>query len=272
MISSLFARQIHAVEPFSPMGSTRVKFVFGLAVLSLIFLSSTMHARAQEKPEVTPSPSASPTASPVPAAAPSQVSAPAAQKANPRPVVVVKAAPEPFDKASVEQMAEQCVMLETEAGEIALEMLPEAAPESVRNFLNLSATGAFDGTTFSRVVPDFVIQGGNLTTREKLTTELARRAQRPVPDEPNYLRHVRGIASMARSDKPNSATTHFFILVTDASSLDGKFAAFGRVVHGMTVVDRINRESVVGDKPVHPIRLKRAVVAPCAEKEKQPEK
>src|SRR5215470_686442 len=74
---------------------------------------------------------------------------------------------DPFDGASVEKMATQCVTLETELGPIEIAMMPEVAPEAVRNFLNLSATGAYDTTTFSRVLKGFVIQGGNLSTSDK---------------------------------------------------------------------------------------------------------
>ena len=160
-------------------------------------------------------------------------------------------------------MSKQCVTLETDSGAIRIEMLAEAAPESVRNFLNLAATGAFDTTTFSRVVKGFVIQGGNLATREKLTPELMRRMTRAVPDEPNAVKHVRGVVSMARTDKPNSATTNFFILVGDGPHLDGTFAAFGRVASGMDVVDKINGAELDGEKPKNPVRITRASVAPC---------
>lgn len=142
-------------------------------------------------------------------------------------------------------------------------MLAEAAPETARNFLNLAATGAYDTTTFSRVVKGFVIQGGDLATRAHLTPELARRASRTIPDEPNAVKHVRGIVSMARSTQPDSATTHFFILVGDAPHLDGTFAAFGRVRAGMDSVDKINNAEADGEKPKHPVRLNRATVAPC---------
>lgn len=189
----------------------------------------------------------------------------APKKSNARPVEARAA--EPFDGASVEKMAGQCVRLETEAGRIVIEMLPEAAPESVRNFLNLAAAGAFETTTFSRVVKGFVVQGGNLSTGEKWNAALAQRAARRIPDEPNYVKHVRGVVSMARSDEPNSATTHFFILVGEAAQLDGKFAAFGRVTSGMEVVDAINQAPVENEKPVKPVRLTRAIVEPCAPKQ-----
>lgn len=172
-------------------------------------------------------------------------------------------APEPFDGASVEKMAAQCVTLETELGAIDIAMMPEVAPESVRNFLNLSATGALDTTTFSRVVKGFVIQGGNLSTGEKWSAELAKRMSRRVPDEPGIVKHVRGIVSMARRDEPNSATTHFFILVGTGQHLDSKFAAFGTVTKGMEVVDAINQAPAEGEKPEKPVKITRAVVSPC---------
>lgn len=194
---------------------------------------------------------------------------PAPKKSNERATAVAASQAqkkaEPFDGATVSRMAEQCVTLDTESGLIVIEMLAEAAPESARNFLNLAATGALDTTTFSRIVKGFVIQGGNLSTSERWGMELSERARRTVPDEPNYVKHVRGIVSMARSDAPNSATTHFFIIVgEEASSLDGKFAAFGRVTRGLEVVDAINNMPTEGEKPTKPVRITRATVAPCA--------
>jgi peptidyl-prolyl cis-trans isomerase B (cyclophilin B) len=186
-----------------------------------------------------------------------------AKKANARsePAPV----PEPFDGASVEKMAAQCVSLETEAGTIEIEMLAQMAPEAVRNFLNLASIGAFDTTTFSRVVPRFVVQAGNLSTRENLTPELYRRSQRTVPDEPSIIKHVRGIVSLARPDEPDSASSHFFILVGDGPHLDGKFSAFGRVRSGIEVADEINQAPLEGEKPKKPVSINRALVKACAQ-------
>jgi peptidyl-prolyl cis-trans isomerase B (cyclophilin B) len=184
-------------------------------------------------------------------------------KKNARPAEELAIKPEPFDGASVEKMAQQCVTLQTEAGNIVIEMLPESAPENVRNFLNLSATGAFDTTTFSRIVKDFVIQGGNLSTSEKWGIELAKRMTHKLPDEPSLIKHVRGIVSMARPNEPNSATTNFFILVADGSNLNGKFSAFGRVIGGMEVADAINQAPTDGEKPSKPVHISRAIAAPC---------
>jgi peptidyl-prolyl cis-trans isomerase B (cyclophilin B) len=185
------------------------------------------------------------------------------QKTNRRANDELAKPAEPFDKADVETMRSQCVRLETGAGVIEIELFPENARETVRNFLNLAATGALDTTTFSRVVPGFIVQGGNLSTRETLAPEHAARMRRTIPDEPNLIRHERGIVSMARPDEPNMATTHFFILVGDAPHLDGTFAAFGRVTSGMDVVDTISKMPVEGDKPAKPVRLTSAALIAC---------
>ena len=203
----------------------------------------------------TPAPQPSPT----PAAEP--------KKSNERPTDKAVEPAEPFDKADIKTMASRCVTLDTESGLIEIELFPESAPESVRNFLNLTTIGAFDTTTFGRVVPGFVIQGGNIWSREGgVSMELGRRARRTIPDEPNKILHERGIVSMARSDEANSATTNFFILVDSASYLDGKFAAFGRVTKGMDVADAINKAPVENEKPAKPVRIKKASVVECGPK------
>jgi peptidyl-prolyl cis-trans isomerase B (cyclophilin B) len=186
------------------------------------------------------------------------------KKTNQRAAISSKVArSEPFDKATVEAMATQCVKFDTVTGIIEMEMFPESAPESVRGFLNLATTGAFDTTTFSRIVPGFIVQGGDLFTNQKMTPELDKRARRKLLDEPSLIKHERGIISMARSGEPNSATTNFFILVSDAHHLDGTFAAFGRVIKGMEVVDAINKMPIEGEKPLKPVRIIRATVALC---------
>jgi peptidyl-prolyl cis-trans isomerase B (cyclophilin B) len=189
--------------------------------------------------------------------------APPSVKKNPRPEGEAEAKPEPFDKMTAGQMAGHCVTFDTEAGAIVIELLAEAAPETARNFLNLAATGALDTTTFSRVVKGFVVQGGNITTRERVTPELLRRAARKVPDEPNPVKHLRGVVSLARPTEANAATTHFFILLNDAAHLDGNFAAFGRVTSGMDVVDRVAAGELDGEKPKAPVRIRRATAARC---------
>jgi len=193
---------------------------------------------------------------------------PEPSKINVRPTETPQVATEPFEKADIKTMATKCIRLETEAGEIEFELYPESAPETVRNFLNLASAGAFDTTTFSRVVPGFVIQGGNVSTRESgYTNQLAQRSRRTIPDEPNKILHERGVVSMARPDEPNKATTHFFILVDRANSLDGKYAAFGRITKGMSFVDAINKAPVEGEKPVKPVRVKKVSILTCTRRD-----
>ena len=194
-----------------------------------------------------------------------QGSAPASsepKKSNRRPATI-KNRTEPYDDAPVAKMKDLCVKLRTSAGDIEIEMLAETAPDTVRNFLNLAATKAYDTTTFSRVVKGFVVQGGDLFTRENVTPALRERAARRIHDEPNPVKHVRGIVSMARAAEPDSATTNFFLLVSDAAHLDATFAAFGRVRAGMEVVDTINSAPAVGERPEKPVRIMQTVVASC---------
>ena len=137
--------------------------------------------------------------------------------------------------------------------------MPSKAPEHVRAFLRLASAGVLDGTTFHRVVKGFVVQTGFLSTRGPLT-EKQQKLVRPLQPEFNETRHTRGIVSMARGDEPASATTSFFIVTGDASSLDGKYTVFGRVVDGMAVVDAIEQTPVQGDAPVSRIELKQVRV------------
>ena len=187
------------------------------------------------------------------------------KKANARPASSASTAKaEPFDNADVKTMAEKCVGLETELGNIEIELYPEQALETVRNFLNLVATGMYDTTTFHRVVPNFVIQGGKLSTRESgMTAAIETRSERLIADEPNKILHQRGVVSMANSGEPNSASTQFFIVVAEATHHDGKYSAFGRVTSGMNVVDDVNRRPVINERPEKPVRLRKAAVFPC---------
>lgn len=191
-----------------------------------------------------------------------------AKKANQRPTESTQPT-EPFDNTDVKTMSATCVKLETESGDIELEMFPESAPETVRNFLNLTAIGFFDTTIFSRIVPNFVVQGGNFSTRLQKPMELYERSRRNIKDEPSLIKHERGIVSMARSDEPNTASTHFFILISDAPHLDGKFAAFARVTKGLEIADEINKMPVSEEKPTKPVRLLTATTFPCLEKVEQ---
>lgn len=188
------------------------------------------------------------------------------EKTNPRPTASPTPAPsEAFETADVGTMKMQCSVLQTEAGDISLEFFPEEAPETVRNFLNLSSLGGFDTTLFDRVIKDFVIQGGRSSTRLSASLELKDRMRRKIPDEMNKIGHVRGIVSMAKSDEPNSASSQFFIVVKDAPYLNGVYSAFAKVTAGMDVVDAINSAATEGERPINPVRITKVVVRRCVE-------
>jgi cyclophilin family peptidyl-prolyl cis-trans isomerase len=167
--------------------------------------------------------------------------------------------PVPFTTETVAQLAQYTAILETSLGNITVEFLPEKAPEHVRNFLRLTQAGVYDGTAFHRVVRGFVVQGGYLTTRAPLTEKQQKLVHNLQP-EFNDTKHVKGTVSMAHGDDPASANSSFFIVTGDAPSLDGKYTAFGRVVDGLDVVERIEQTPVNGESPVTRVELVRARV------------
>ena len=133
-------------------------------------------------------------------------------------------------------------VIETRFGEIEIEFLDDKAPGHVKNFLDLAKKGVYDGTTFHRVIPGFMIQGGDPKTKDASTPRAQHGFGGPgyaIKAEFNDTPHVRGTVSMARSNDPNSAGSQFFICVSDATFLDKQYSAFGRVVRGMEVADKI---------------------------------
>ena len=133
-------------------------------------------------------------------------------------------------------------VIETRFGEIEIEFLPDQAPGHVKNFLDLARKGFYDGTTFHRVIPGFMIQGGCPNTRDAKGAKTSHGTGGPgytIKAEFNETSHKRGVVSMARAQDPNSAGSQFFICVAKASFLDGKYSIFGEVTSGMEVVDQI---------------------------------
>jgi cyclophilin family peptidyl-prolyl cis-trans isomerase len=125
-------------------------------------------------------------------------------------------------------------------GEIRIELLPELAPKTVANFVKLADAGFYDGTQFHRVIPGFMIQGGDPNTRQDDPRKYGKGGPGyTIEDEFNDLSHERGVVSMANTGTPNTGGSQFFILHGDAPHLDGHHAAFGRVVAGMDIVDAI---------------------------------
>ena len=170
-------------------------------------------------------------------------------------VSIEKKREEPFLNASVEEMR-KTVTLKTTLGNIKIKMEPDWAPENVRNFLKLTESGWYNGTVFHRIAKDFVAQGGAAAGRASGPNHYADRWVRPVKGEfRTDVKHVRGIISMAHGDDPNSATTSFFLMLGPATSLDGQFSAFGRIVEGLDVLDAFGKEDVDGETPKRRLEL-----------------
>ena len=168
--------------------------------------------------------------------------------------------------ASGGALAKDQAVLHTSKGDIVIEFYPQRAPLTVKNFRRYLSEGFYDGTVFHRVIPGFVIQGGGFAAD---MTQKSNHA--PIRNEAsNGLRNERGALSMARTNDPHSATSQFFINLTDNASLDPSgrnagYAVFAKVVSGMEVVDLIAKEPTGsrhghGDVPIEPIMIERATL------------
>jgi len=131
--------------------------------------------------------------------------------------------------------------IKTKFGDMEVTFFPQKAPKHVENFLKLAKSGFYNGTIFHRVIPGFMIQGGDPNTKDpnKPETYGMGGPKERVHAEFNDIPHTRGILSMARSNDPNSAGSQFFIVVKDANFLDGQYTVFGEVVKGMEIADKI---------------------------------
>ena len=168
--------------------------------------------------------------------------------------------PEPFVSATAEEMAAKKVVLETSLGAITIDVLPDRAPNHVRQFLRLAEAGVYDGTAFHRLVKGFVIQGGFMPTRREPPDEKQESYIRALQPEFNDTLHDRGIVSMARGDDPASATSSFFIVLARTPALDKRYSVFGRVTAGLDVVEKIEAQPVNGETPAARIAVTRVRV------------
>ena len=130
--------------------------------------------------------------------------------------------------------------IETNFGKIVIELLPNLAPETVRSFVKLAKTSFYDGVLFHRVIPGFMIQGGDPNTKKPDKNKWGTGGPGyNIKAEFNSKSHLRGIVSMARATDPNSAGSQFFIVTTDSTFLDRQYTVFGQVIQGMDVADKI---------------------------------
>ena len=159
-------------------------------------------------------------------------------------------------------MSNEIAVIETSLGNIEFELLEDLAPGHVKNFKDLAKEGFYDGTIFHRVIPGFMIQGGDPNTKSDDRSNHGMGGPGySIKAEFNDTPHKRGILSMARSQDPNSAGSQFYIVVKDSAFLDGKYTAFGKVLSGMTVADQIvNAPKDRRDNPNERIEMKVKVI------------
>jgi peptidyl-prolyl cis-trans isomerase B (cyclophilin B) len=131
-------------------------------------------------------------------------------------------------------------LIESNFGKIKIKLLPEIAPETVRNFITLTKSSFYDGTLFHRVIPKFMIQGGDPNTKESDKSVWGQGGPGyNLKAEFNSRSHLRGIVSMARSTDPDSAGSQFFIVTSDSTFLDRQYTVFAEVVEGLEIADKI---------------------------------
>lgn len=167
-----------------------------------------------------------------------------------------------FTKEEVERMASTRAVIETRFGEVEIAFFPEVAPNHVDNFIKLSKKGFYDGTIFHRVIPGFMVQGGDPNTRSPDRSKHGMGGPGyTLKAEFNERPHKRGTLSMARSANPDSAGSQFFICVADTPWLDGQYTVFGEVASGMEVVDKIvSQPRDQGDNPLERIEMKVRII------------
>lgn len=166
------------------------------------------------------------------------------------------------------------VTMEMENGnKIVIELYPEIAPNTVKNFISLVQSGYYDGVIFHRVIPGFMIQGGCPQGTGMGGPGYSIKGEFSSNGFPNNLQHDKGVLSMARTSMPNSAGSQFFIMTKKSPHLDGDYAAFGQVVSGMEEVDRIvSVDRSRSDKPFEDQRIKTVTVDTFGEEYGDPEK
>lgn len=154
------------------------------------------------------------------------------------------------------------VTIKTNHGNISFRLLPELAPETVRNFEKLASSGFYDGTLFHRVIPGFMIQGGDPNTKRPDKNAWGQGGPGyTIKAEFNSRSHKRGIVSMARATDPDSAGSQFFIVTTDSAFLDRQYTVFGEVLDGMDTADKIvNLPRDPSDRPLQDAKMLRVTV------------
>jgi cyclophilin family peptidyl-prolyl cis-trans isomerase len=165
-------------------------------------------------------------------------------------------------EAAVTKGGEDVAVLKTSLGTIVFRFFDKDAPNHVANFKDLANTHFYDGTTFHRVIPGFMIQGGDPNSKDAdRSNDGMGNGPRMLKAEFNQNKHLRGTVSMARANDPNSASCQFFICVAPAPFLDGKYTVFGQVVEGMDTVDKIvSVKRDERDNPIDAVRIEKVTI------------
>jgi cyclophilin family peptidyl-prolyl cis-trans isomerase len=176
------------------------------------------------------------------------------------------------ENASMSNYENKVAELHTSSGEIDIRFFPDVAPNHVKNFIDLANKGFYNGTKFHRVIPGFMIQGGDPNTKAgDPSTWGVGGSGSNVKAEFNTVSHKRGIVSMARAQHPDSASSQFFIVVADSPFLDRQYTVFGQVTKGMDVADKIvSAARGANDRPNNPTSIDRVVIRDARDDEKGP--
>jgi len=174
------------------------------------------------------------------------------------------------EKKMSRDYANTLATIQTDVGDIRMKFYYDKAPKHVQNFVDLAASGFYNGTFFHRVIPGFMIQGGDPNTKKSPEDashpygtggNVVSGVEKRLQAEFNDISHKRGIVSMARAQDPNSASSQFFIVVKDSPFLDGQYTVFGEVISGMDVADKIvNAPRGAKDLPNSPVHIKRILL------------
>jgi peptidyl-prolyl cis-trans isomerase B (cyclophilin B) len=183
---------------------------------------------------------------------------------NAHPVFSGEVRHKTFSEGEIKMMQETGAVIHTKFGDMTLKFFPDVAPNHVNNFIDLSKKGFYNGTTFHRVIPGFMIQGGDPNSKEEDRSGHGMGGPGyQLKAEFNDKSHKRGILSMARSANPDSAGSQFFICVADAPHLNRQYTVFGEVVNGLEVVDKIvSQDRDSRDNPLERIEMQVEIIEP----------
>jgi len=190
------------------------------------------------------------------------------------PVLYLPPTDKPYYKKGYIRRMNPIVTIEMQNGDvIKIELYPDIAPNTVNNFISLVNKGFYNGLTFHRVIRGFMIQGGDPLGNGTGGPGYSIKGEFTYNNFENNLKHKAGVISMARSQRPDSAGSQFFIMHKDAPHLDGSYAAFGKVIEGMDVVNKIaETRTDYNDKPLEPQIMKKVTVETFGKEYPEPEK